>query len=265
MPIHNTESLFIPQNRLATRGTKEYFSARSLLEKGERCEESLGGVCDPKCLLRQGDYDICLADSPGRRNLVNRLIKSMYSWRGYHTEHAIISSQNPHQLTLEASTGKKIAGTLTIGLDSEKGMLVDALYEQEISAFRVDNNRLGELSKLAISPQHSSKELLASLFNLAYIYARIVHKVTYFFIEVNPRHAAYYKRMLGFRQIGEERICPRVNAPAVLLHLELAYVDEQVSLLAGSPEPSKMRSLYAYFLPKDEEERVVRSFRCHMN
>ena len=40
-------------------------------------------------------------------------------------------------------------------------------------------------------------------------------------IEVNPRHARYYQRTLGFRQIGELRQCQRVEAPAVLLHRRL--------------------------------------------
>lgn len=225
-------------------------------------EESLAGIPDPKCILRQGDYSICLADSPQQCRMVSKLVKSMYSWRGYHTGAAVVSSCNPNQLTLEASIGQYLAGTLTIGLDSEAGLLVDALYEREITALRAQNRKVCELSKLAIDPVHSSKELLASLFNLAYIYGRIVHEATDFVIEVNPRHTGYYKRLLGFRQIGETRTCQRVNAPAVLLHLELDYVDSQVSSLAGSREP-KQRSLYAHFLTQPEENRVARNLKRH--
>ncbi len=230
-----------------------------------RDEESLDEGPNPKCVLRHRNYSICLADSPGRCSLVNKLIKCMYSWRGYHTENAVISSHNPNRLTLEASLGQNTVGTLTVGLDSEEGMLVDTLYEQEIGAFRTKNSKLCELSKLAIDPLHSSKELLASLINLAYIYARIVHDVDDAFIEINPRHVGFYKRMLGFRQIGEKRTCERVDAPAVLMHLELDYMDEQISSLAGSREPAKERSLYAYFLTKHEEEKVAHSLRRYIN
>ena len=107
--------------------------------------------------------------------------------------------------------------------------------------------------------------MLASLINLAYIYARIVHDVDDAFIEINPRHVGFYKRMLGFRQIGEKRTCERVDAPAVLMHLELDYMDEQISSLAGSREPAKERSLYAYFLTKHEEEKVAHSLRRYIN
>lgn len=223
-------------------------------------ERSLDGIPNPKYVLRQGDYNIRLAISPERRSLVSKLIKNMYSWRGYHTADTVIPSHKAHQITLEASIEQHVVGTLTIGRDSEEGLLVDALYEQEIRTLRAENRKVCELSKLAIDPLHSSKELLASLFNLAYIYGRIVHRATDFVIEVNPRHTGYYKRILGFRQIGEMRTCQRVNAPAMLLHLELDYVDAQVSSLAGSRDP-KQRSLYAYFLTKHEEQRVACSLR----
>lgn len=217
-------------------------------------EELQDEIPDQKCILKHGDYSICLTDSSGRHREANALIKRMYSWRGYHTESAAVSSHN--QTTLEAFSGQDLVGTLTLGLDSEEGLLADELYGQEINTFRDRNRKVCELSKLAIDPLYGSKELLASLFNLAYICGRIIHRATDFIIEINPRHAGYYKRMLGFGQISEMRTCRRVNAPAVLLHLELDYVDAQVSRLAGLREPRE-RSLYPYFLSQHEEKRVV--------
>ena len=78
------------------------------------------------------------------------------------------------------------------------------------------------------------------------------------FIEVNPRHAPFYRRYLGFTRMGQERVCLRVNAPAVLLRLELSYVDEQIEKLGGRLDlaPSK-RSLYPYFFSKDEETGIA--------
>lgn len=73
------------------------------------------------------------------------------------------------------------------GLDSEEGLLADELYGQEINTFRDRNRKVRELSKLAIDLLYSSKELLASLFNLAYIPGRIIHSATDFIIEINPR------------------------------------------------------------------------------
>ncbi|SFN87689.1 hypothetical protein SAMN05216332_102162 [Nitrosospira briensis] len=227
-----------------------------------RIEEkpSLAQTSDPRCVLRQGNYNICLADSPVRCSLVSKLIKCMYSWRGYHTENAVISSHNPNQFTLEASIERHPVGTLTLGLDSEEGLLADELYRREINVFRSKQRNVCELSKLAVDPQHSSKEILASLFHLAYIYGRNLHGATDLFIEVNPRHARFYKQMLGLRQIGEKRMCHRVNAPAILMHLDLDYADDQIALVVDSCEPRE-RSLYAYFLSKHEEERVTHTLR----
>jgi hypothetical protein len=195
--------------------------------------------------LEHGDYSIRLADSLGLRSGASALIERMYSWRGYHTENTAVSSPNPNRLTLVASSGQKLAGTVTLGLDSNEGLLADELYGKEIDAFRSKGRKVCELSKFALDPQYSSKEILAALFHLAYIYAHNVYKATDLFGEVNPRHAGSHKRMFGFRQISEMRTCPRVGAPAVLLHLELGYVGEKIAFLAGSRDPSE-RSIYPY-------------------
>lgn len=52
-------------------------------------------------------------------------------------------------------------------------------------------------------------------------------------IEVNPRHVEFYRRMLGFEMFGAERLCNRVNAPAVLLRLDLSYARQQIEKLGG--------------------------------
>ena len=47
-------------------------------------------------------------------------------------------------------------------------------------------------------------------------------EVTDVFIEVNPRHAGFYRHAFGFCVAAEERPCARVHAPSVLLRLEVA-------------------------------------------
>lgn len=226
--------------------------------------EFLEGSADDRCLLRQSDYSIRLAESPRQRCKASLLIKRMYSWRGYNTEDSTVIPYNQNQLTFEASNESELFGTLTLGIDSEEGLSADQLYKEELNAFRRKGKKICEVSKLAFEPQFSSKELFASLFHLAYIYAYTIHKVQHAFIEVNPRHAAFYKRMLGFRQIGEQRICPRVDAPAVLLHLDLDYMDAQISSFAGMRE-HKEKSLYPYFFSRHKEKGVALKLRGYMN
>ena len=210
------------------------------------------------CVLERGGYRVHLADSSGQWK-AGMLVERMYSWRGYHTERPTTAPASASRITLQATCGPHLFGTLTAGLDSKEGLLADALYPEEVDALRAMGCRLCEISKLAVDPQYGSKEVLASLFHLAYIYVHIIHKATDVLIEVNPRHAPFYQRRLGFQRIGEIRQCPRVAAPAVLLHIELSYMEAQIARHGGSCN-AKERSLYPYFFstlqapPNSEQE-----------
>lgn len=202
----------------------------------------------PEYVLHRDDYTVQRARTPAQRLKAKRLVERMYSARGYTTEASRLPAHEPHRMTLAASSRDEIFGTLTLGLDTQDGLLADKLYPDEIGRFRDAGRRVCELSRFAVDPAHGSKEVLASIIQLAYIYLRRIHRASDAFIEVNPRHAPFYKRMIGFRQIGDQRTCPRVNAPAVLLHLDFAYMDEQVARHAGS-QCTGERSLYPYFIP----------------
>ena len=74
--------------------------------------------------------------------------------------------------------------------------------------------------------------MLASLFGLVYAVGRWVHDVTEVFIEVNPRHVAFYARALGFAVVGEARFCERVRAPSVLLQADVGALGDRLGLAA---------------------------------
>jgi hypothetical protein len=266
MQLHNDENKRVDRiHRHAPAGTN---SARKnpspRLAACTKTVDFLDDASNDACFLKRGDFSISLNASAGLRTEVGALIKRMYSWRGYETENVVVSSHNPNRLTLEATIGRRVVGTLTLGLDSEEGLFADELYSDEVNEFRQEGRKLCELTKLAVDPEYSSKEILASLFHLAYIYGHKIHKATDLFIEVNPRHAGFYRRMLGLSQIGEERPCRRVQAPAVLMHLELDYVNAQISSLAGSCRSSE-RSLYPYFFSKHEEKGLARRLERYNN
>jgi hypothetical protein len=202
--------------------------------------------------LSRCDYRVRLADSLGRRNKASMLINSMYSWRGYATDGlALPHHHNPNLITLEASSEQHRFGTLTLGLDSEHGLQADESYGREIDQLRHIGQSVCEMTRLAFNPKYSSKEAIASLFHLAFIYASIIYNCTDVVIEVNPRHARFYQRRLGFERLGDLRICARVNAPALLLHGRLDYGAIQIARHAGIRSP-KEKSLYPYFFSGDE-------------
>ena len=86
-----------------------------------------------------------------------------------------------------------------------------------------------------------------------------------FVIEVNPRHVNYYRRLLCFEVLGQERPCPRVQgAPAVLLRVDLGFGDQEVERVGGSRQrglPIKDRTLYPYFWHADSEESVTANLK----
>lgn len=196
-------------------------------------------------------FKIRLAHSNERVNSASMLVQRKYASRGYE---ASGFQKDPERITLMAFQEDKVIGTLTLGLGSSNPLLVEDLYKTEIDSLREQGHKVCELTKLAVDQIHGSKRILASLFHIAYIYGRVMQGHSDVVIEVNPRHVAFYKRMLGFNQLGPERMCSRVNAPAVLLRLELDYVDQQIALLGGkSDAASGVRSLYPYFFNKGDE------------
>ena len=64
------------------------------------------------------------------------------------------------------------------------------------------------------------------MFKLAYLTARRLEQATDFIITVNPRHMAYYERILLFRRVGRQRCYGKVGgAPAVLMNLDLEIAE----------------------------------------
>jgi hypothetical protein len=211
--------------------------------------QEAGDVLDGK--VEQRVFKIRLAHSHERVNSASILVQRKYASRGLESSHF---QRNPGRITLMAFQGNKVTGTLTLGLDSTNGLLADELYKTEIDCLRMAGHKVCELTKLAIDQPKASKRVLAALFHIAYIYGRVMQGYTDVVIEVNPRHVSFYKRMLGFKEFGPERLCGRVNAPAVLLRLEIDYVDQQIELLGGKTESAGgERSLYPYFFAKKDE------------
>lgn len=203
-------------------------------------------------------FRIRLANTDNHRNSASMLINKMYSWRGY-GDSKVTQYEHPNRITLVASKDSMTIGTITSAFDSEMGLLADELYKQEVDQARNQGHPVCEFIKLAVERESGSKIILASLFHIAYIYARVLNHTDYVFIEVNPRHVGFYKRMLSFEQAGEEKLCLRVNAPAVLLMLDFARADEQITRLGGKAGrvPGE-KSLYPYFFSKKEEEGMVK-------
>ena len=208
-------------------------------------------------LLERTDFFIRLATTQGHRRQASMLIHRLYSWRGYAWQAGDDLPHGPNQMTLQACGPQGVFGTLSLRLDSGAGLFADELYRNEIDEYRRAGHGVCEIVWLAIEREYGSKELLACLFQLGYIYARRVHQSTDMFIEVNPRHVGFYEQRLDFTRAGPTRTCARVDAPAVLLRLDLGHVDDVIAQDIDR-RGRDSRSLYRYFLSHDEQEGLCR-------
>lgn len=149
------------------------------------------------------------------------LVRRMYVWRGYRTVNPSAEYHASKRVTLAAWQDDDLVATLTLNLDGETGLLSELLYPEEISTLRINQGRLCEYSRLAVDPAFSSPALLENFFRFAYNFARSQLHCSDAVVEINPRHARYYRRELGFTELGPRKVCPRVDAPAMLLHRDL--------------------------------------------
>lgn len=200
----------------------------------------------------QQQFQIRLANSQGIREAASLLIKKMYSWRGYDTDSL---RPDPNKITLVTYYEDNVVGTLTLGLDSPpQGLAADELYHPEVELLRSQGCKIFDITRLAIDLNLKSKRVMPALLHVAYIYARNIHHCTDTLIEVNPRHVIFYERMMGFKQLGPERTCSRVNAPAVLLTLKMSYMSEQIEKYGGlGPDAKNTKSIYPYFFSRTDE------------
>jgi len=205
-----------------------------------------------------------VAGSRTVRERAYRLACAVYRNSGYVTDGrewiAMPQDLKPETFTLLAEDQQgRPAATISLIFDSELGMPCDQLYAEEVAAVRSPGRILGEVVRLAIAEdfQHS-KHLFLRMINLSFIFGLHVRGATDCLIEVNPRHVSFYKRLMGFRQLGCERPCPRVSgAIGVLLHLEMsAYAEAMDARRAGLPLGE--REIFGRFLPPESEAHTAR-------
>ena len=115
----------------------------------------------------------------------------------------------------------------------------------------------------AEATRKSSQRVLAAMFHVAFIQAHRIRGCDNLLIEVNPRHRRFYETKLGFEVIGPVRTNQRVNAPALLLSLDLWQAQARVVEFGGRPAASaNERSLYPYAFSTQEEAGIVARLRA---
>ncbi len=200
-------------------------------------------------------FKIRLAGRVSVQQEAHALLNRRYEEKGYLQQAAQAS---PREFTFLTYRDAKPSGTLTIGLDSHRGLHADELYGRELDGLRAKGLRLCEFIRMASLPACDSRAAtLAAMFHTALIFAHQLNGCTDVVVEVNPRHVGFYTRVLGFELMGPLRNSPRVNAPAVLLRCGFAHIDQQIRhAREGRPGRHGRRSFYAHSFSGPEESAI---------
>ena len=190
------------------------------------------------------------------------LVARRYAERGYISSD-LSTRADGSEVVCSAFDGPTTVGTIAVRYDSEHGLNADAVFGPELIELRASGQRICEFSRLALDHYvGDSKALLGRLFHLAYLHAHRLGGSELAVIEVNPRHVAFYRRMLGFSIRAEARLCHRVNAPAVLMTIQLSYMAEQIEILGGSAANGAVtRTFYPYFYNSIDEAAILTKLR----
>ncbi|MDY0055050.1 MAG: hypothetical protein RBS46_02020 [Methyloversatilis sp.] len=156
------------------------------------------------------------------------LVVRCYGWRGYGVERR---EARPGETTLLARLDGEVVGTLTVRCGTRLRLQAEAGYAEHVGELRRAGRRLVEYTRFAIDRERTLPDDLApQLIRRALLLGHVALGATDCVIEVNPRHARYYRREFGFRECGPERTCERVGAPARLLHLDMAVPPACIAL-----------------------------------
>ena len=197
-------------------------------------------VSDASCAIPAmlfADVRVAVAESEEAIEAALKLVRERYHWRGYDYDAGKLRAapsavQSGGEITFVARNRDSAVGTLTLRVDGPLGLNAERTNRDAVQRVRMAGRRGCELTRLAVADGVHSKPVLAALFNLAYAAADELHGVTDVFIEVNPRHVGFYARVLGFVAMTGETFCERVQAPAVLLHVEMGALGGRLRALA---------------------------------
>lgn len=159
------------------------------------------------------------------------LLQTLYGARGYLVSG--LDADPALDLVLVARHGGEVIGTLTLRFDGPGGLRADENYGDALDAVRTQGGRVCEFGRFAVARHPGSGAVIGVLFRHARQLVRERGDITDVFVEVNPRHAAFYRAVFGFRLAASERMCRRVCASAVLLRLEVADFEAELAASGG--------------------------------
>lgn len=219
---------------------------------------------------KNNQYEIRIADTRELKEEAYGLTYKTYLEKGFIKENnsKMWSTDNDLKdstITLVVLEQYRVIGTLTLVFDSKDGLPACDLYYREISKLRRNKYRLAELVSLAVDSRvRGATEIIAKLFNMAYIISKELMNRDYFIITINPRHAFFYIKKLSFNLFGKEKPCPKVSgAPANLLGLPLSTPGKMISNY--HVKKIKSKTIYDQFISPRNQRLIIPVIRDQMS
>lgn len=195
------------------------------------------------------------ADDLAVRQSAASLIARRYAWRGY-GRFGLQAAPSAHRMTLVARSGTATLGTLTVVLDSADGLSAEKSFGDDVRALRRQGRRIAEFTRLAVESEAHGDRVLSALFQVGHALAHRVHGHDLLLVEVHPRHVRYYARLLDAQVLASAARHAAVDAPAVLLTIDLRRVQAQLAEAPRRPR-TRQRSPFAWAFAAEQQGRIV--------
>ena len=207
-----------------------------------------------------------IASSQNDLDQAFHLLHDAYVREGYSKPHASgrrITDYHllPSTTTLVARAQGQIVATVSIIRDGHFGLPADGVVD--LSPFRKRNERLGEVSSLAIKPEFRGRsgEVMFYLFKYLYHYSKALFGLDRFVIVVNPNRITLYESVILFVPLHRSAIKNygfANNAPAVAATLDLRSAPQRWRRAYDHMPPNK--NIYRFFTApfSQKEKRQMR-------
>jgi hypothetical protein len=146
--------------------------------------------------------------------------------------------------------------THTLFQDTDLGLPMDAIYNEELDLLRSQGRKIAEVGGLATNADFRRyRHQIPMLGNkIIFQYATRHIGIDDFVIAINPKHEMFYKYILLFEKIGDLRNYKNVkSAPAVAYRLDLHRAEQRLKEIYDGM-PAKV-NLYKFFVV-DESDNI---------
>lgn len=179
------------------------------------------------------DIDYRIASTRDERAAAFRLVYRSYLQAG-------LGGMNPYEMRVTpyhllpttevfvALCHAEVFFTMSLVVDGELGLPMESVYRDLVQQRRRQGVVMAEVSCLA-DRRSQFRGFFPVFLRLSRLVAQYAwhHGVDQLMVAVHPRHARFYRRLLNFKPIGEQRDYPTVrNRPAVALCLDLVRLPQ---------------------------------------